>query len=134
MLKNTKVNLKHYQMKVNRKKHWAFRLVERLDPAKIHRRAKSEEGSGEDVCSRRSTIDFNDLEDPPEDDELGQQNPFLLGRDGDQEESENGMFLEESADQSQGDLAPLVVDEGIPQAKIVGFGEGGQGKAPPVGD
>lgn len=101
-------------------------MVERFDPVKIKNAGDSRENSTEEVCSRRSTIDFNDLEDnAQEDEELERQNPFLLGQSEmeEQDESENGMFLEESVDQSQNDIIGLVVDEQIPQAKIVGVGD-----------
>ena len=113
-------------MKTNRKKSWTFKLIERFNYLKIKSSLESQENSEEDICSRRSTIDFNDLEDDP-DPEIENQNPFLLGKELEEEmdeESENGMFLGESMNQSEGDMGPLVVMDEIPQAKIVGFEDG----------
>ena len=136
VLKNTKVNLKHYQMNANKKKIWEFKMVERFNYTKIKQALNSEQNSEDEICSRRSTIDFNDLEDDQEDAEIDKQNPFLLGSnieddkvDEEQaqvsdEESENSMFKEESVDKSDNDLAELVVSEHIPQAKIVGYENG----------
>jgi hypothetical protein len=128
VLKNTKVNLKHYQIKPNKGKKWIFKIVERLNYTKIRNEIDSDANSEEDICSRRSTIDFNDLEDDDEDDEeIDKQNPFLLGNNLEQENqeevSENGMFLEESMNNAESDVMGLVVDDIVPQAKIVGFGD-----------
>ena len=137
VLKNTKVNLKHYQMKPNKKKTWNFNLVERFNYGKIKKALNSERNSEDEICSRRSTIDFNDLEDEQEEDlEINKHNPFLLQNnienekenqeedEEDDEESENGMFMEESLDKSDDDLGDLIVSEQIPQAKIVGYENG----------
>ena len=138
VLKNTKVNLKHYQIKPNKLKKWPFALIERFDYEKIKALRENPGGSGDDVRSRRSTIDFNDLEyDQEEDPEIDQQNPFLLGGDLDQnsnqDESGNGMFLEESLDNIDPGLGGLVVIDQVPQAKIVGV-EDGPSKPPDSND
>lgn len=81
VLKKSKVNLRNYQMKYETLKAWDYSLKERRDYRRIrHSLVKDKKDSL--ILSRRSTLEFNDLEDDQNevsDSEFQSQNPFLLG-------------------------------------------------------
>ena len=115
-LKNSKVNLRNYQIKISNRRIWQFSFTERFDYLKL-KSLQNQQNSEQDVCSRRSTIDFNDLDDDDDEEncEIQKQNPFLLGT-----ENQDYEFLDGN-DECPGEL---VVSEEVPQAQIVSCEKG----------
>jgi hypothetical protein len=73
-LKNSKINLKNFQVTIEKPfKIWEFSLVERTNIHRIKQMKTAElDSDHEEECSRRSTIDFGDLD---EDDDEEEENP-----------------------------------------------------------